>query len=92
MSGGRLDARRAASAALRLAGTATLTAASAVTYGGGIWSAWTFLYSHLPLPLGVVATLGTAISPIALVSDIVAADRADRPMRQKKDKSDEALD
>ena len=63
---------------MRLVGTAVLTVATAVPYAAGIWAAWVYLFSRLPLPFGILAMLGTAIAPVQLVRDVLHADRQDR--------------
>lgn len=68
----------------RLVGTAVLTIAAAVPYAAGIWTAWVHLFSRLPMPLGVLATLGAVIAPVQLVRDVLHADREDR---RRKDAS-----
>lgn len=73
--------RGAALAAPRFAGTVLLTLATSLLYAGGLWAAWLTLFSHLALPLGIAAIIGTAIAPVQLVADIVMADRADRAAR-----------
>lgn len=68
----------------RLIGTAVLTAATAVPYAAGMWSAWVYLYSRLPMPLGILVMLGIAIAPIQLMRDIIDADRVDRIRKEEE--------
>lgn len=85
--------RGAAMSAPRLVGTVLLTLATAVVYAGGLWASWTFLFSHLPTPLGVLAAIGAALAPIQLVADIISADRADRRAADAQARGkDETLD
>lgn len=62
----------------RLVGTGVLTVATAVPYAAGIWSAWVYLFSKLPMPIGILATIGIAIAPVQLIRDVLHADRLDR--------------
>ena len=68
--------------AWRLVGTAVLTIATAVPYAAGIWSAWEYLFSGLPMPIGILATLGTVIAPVQLIRDVLHADRTDRQRKE----------
>lgn len=68
----------------RLVGTGMLTVATAVPYAAGIWSAWVYLFSRLPMPVGLLALMGIVIAPIQLVRDVLAADRMDRKTREEK--------
>lgn len=62
----------------RLIGTTVLIAVSVAIYMAGIWTAWAFLFSRLPMPFGILVMLGAAIAPIQMVRDIIEADRTDR--------------
>lgn len=62
----------------RLVGTGLLTIATAVPYAAGIWSAWENLFSRLPMPIGILATIGAVLAPVQLVRDVMYADRMDR--------------
>ena len=89
----RNNDRGTATTALRIAGTVLLTLATSVVYAGGLWAAWTHLFSNLASPLDVVAMLGAAVAPFALVGDVVSADRADRDERNLRDRGkDEIMD
>lgn len=66
----------------RLLGTGVLTVATAVPYAAGIWMAWAYLFSRLPMPFGIIATIGIIVAPFQLVRDILAADRSDKAARE----------
>lgn len=76
----------------RLFGTAVLAVATAVTYTAGLLAGWYYLYGKLPFVLKILATAGCAISPFALVKDLLDEQKTAINKQREKTLENEALD